>query len=323
VEAEISTKNSLSVSVVILTQGNRNHDLAEILRGLSSQSVKPTSITITVNSAEVPLGKLPKKVMVKVTGENLGIPAGRNFALRDAEPTDLILFIDDDAFLQGDDFIERAVEIFSANPKLGLVQPKVITRDSAPGDLGPSYWIPRADKTPTMESFPAFAVWEGTTVMRWQAFVDVNGWSEPIFYAHEGIELAWRVWNVGFEARYEPRLVVSHPPVGPERHDKSIWFGMRNKVVIARRNLPVYLLWLYPLTWLALDFFKIILGRIPHPSGRFAIGTQLRELFKGYFAGLVMNLNNPGWVFNPSTLGRKLTWKTIWFMTKQGRPPIF
>lgn len=314
---------SLSVSVVILTQGNRNDDLAQILKDLKAQTVKPASITITVNSADVPLGKIPKDVKVKVTGENLGIPAGRNFALRDAKATDLILFIDDDAFIQGDDFIERAIQIFSENPKLGLVQTKVITRGGNPNDPGPRYWIPRADKTPTMESFPAFAVWEGTTIMRWQAFIDVNGWAEPIFYAHEGIELAWRVWNVGFEARYEPRLVVSHPPVGPERHDKSIWFGMRNKVVIARRNLNGLLLVLYPLSWLIIDFIKIVTGRIPHPSGRFAIGTQLRELFKGYFAGITMNLDNPGWVFNPATVNQKLSLKTIWFMTKKGRPPIF
>jgi len=320
----------LSVSVVILTQGTRNQDLQHIWNDVLTQSVKPKNIITVVNCEPVDLGKIPAGVTVEVTGKNLGIPAGRNYGVRGLaknlkHKSDLILFIDDDAYILGSDFIQRAVNIFEANAKLGLVQPKVVTRfgqSDETQETGPRYWIPRADKTPTMESFPAFSVWEGATVIRWDAFIAANGWAEPIFYAHEGTDLAWRVWNAGFETRYEPRLVVSHPPVGPERHDKSIWFGMRNKVVMARRNLPLPFLVIYPAAWFALDFMKILTGKIPHPSGRYAIRTQLPELFKGLIAGIRMDLSEQGYVFDPSAVKRKLSWNTIGVMTKLGRPPI-
>jgi GT2 family glycosyltransferase len=294
------------------------------------QSVKPKNIVTVVNCAPVDLGEVPKGITVVETGVNLGIPAGRNYGVRGLAATpgqesDLILFIDDDAYILGEDFIERAIKIFEANHKLGLVQPKVVTRigqSDETSESGPRYWIPRADKTPTMDSFAAFSVWEGATVIRWNCFIEANGWAEPIFYAHEGTDLAWRVWNTGFETRYEPRLVVSHPPVGPERHDKSIWFGMRNKVVMSRRNLPLPFLVIYPLSWFALDFIKILIGKIPHPSGRYAIKTQLPELFKGLIAGMRMDLSDQGHVFSQAAVRRKLSWKTIGVMIKHGRPPM-
>jgi GT2 family glycosyltransferase len=320
----------LSVSVVILTQGTRNEDLHHIWADVLGQSLKPQNFVTVVNCETVDLGQVPAGVKVVETGVNLGIPAGRNYGVRGLASTpgqesDLILFIDDDAYILGTDFIERAIQIFEANDKLGLVQPKVVTRigqSDETQESGPRYWIPRADKTPTLESFPAFSVWEGATVIRWHCFIEANGWAEPIFYAHEGTDLAWRVWNTGFETRYEPRLVVSHPPVGPERHDKSIWFGMRNKVVMARRNLPLPFLVIYPLAWFALDFVKILIGKIPHPSGKYAIKTQLRELFKGFFAGMRMDLSDQGYVFDAEAVRRKLSWKTIRIMTKHGRPPL-
>ena len=320
----------LSVSVVILTQGTRNHDLHHIWSDVLGQTVKPKSIVTVVNCEPVDLGVVPAGIEIAITGENLGIPAGRNFGVRGLAATsgrdsDLILFIDDDAYILGSDFIERAISVFEKNAKLGLIQPKVVTRvDDTDETLesGPRYWIPRADKTPTQDSFPAFSVWEGATVIRWTCFIQSNGWAEPIFYAHEGTDLAWRVWNTGFETRYEPSLVVSHPPVGPERHDKSIWFGMRNKVVMARRNLPFPFVLIYPAAWFALDFIKILIGKIPHPSGRYAINTQLRELLRGLVAGIRMDLTDQGFVFDARSVNRKLSWKTIGVMTRHGRPPI-
>jgi hypothetical protein len=65
-----------------------------------------------------------------------------------------------------------------------------------------------------------------------------------------------------------------------------------------------------------------MIGKIPHPSGKYAIKTQLRELFKGLFAGIRMDLSEQGYVFDASAVRRKLSWKTIGVMTKHGRPPL-
>src|SRR6218665_603800 len=51
---------------------------------------------------------------------------------------------------------------------------------------------------PTLgRSSPVFSCWEGAVLLPRTVFEEVGGWAEPFFYAHEGIELAWRVWETG------------------------------------------------------------------------------------------------------------------------------
>ena len=41
-------------------------------------------------------------------------------------------------------------------------------------------------------------------VARRVAFTAAGGWPDPFFYAHEGIELAWRTWLLGFSLKEIP-----------------------------------------------------------------------------------------------------------------------
>ena len=59
-------------------------------------------------------------------------------------------------------------------------------------------------------------VWEGAVAMRRDAFEYAGGWPEPFWYAHEGIELAWRVWDGGCHVRYDGEIEVL-PPGHPAR----------------------------------------------------------------------------------------------------------
>lgn len=57
------------------------------------------------------------------------------------------------------------------------------------------------------------------------------------FYAHEGIELAWRVcWDQEKRVEY-PRgdLRIGHPVMEPTRHDDYYFKNARNRVWLARR----------------------------------------------------------------------------------------
>ena len=51
-------------------------------------------------------------------------------------------------------------------------------------------------------------VWEGAVAIRRDAFEYAGGWPAPFWYAHEGIELAWRVWDGGFHVRYDGEIEV-------------------------------------------------------------------------------------------------------------------
>ena len=82
-------------------------------------------------------------------------------------------------------------------------------------------------------------IWEGAVAMRRAAFDYAEGWPEPFWYAHEGIELAWRVWDGGCHVRYDGEIEVHHPAIQPTRHAEFYRFQARNRVWLARRNLPL------------------------------------------------------------------------------------
>ena len=96
-------------------------------------------------------------------------------------------------------------------------------------------------------------VWEGAVAVRRAAFEFAGGWPEPFWYAHEGIELAWRVWDGGFYVRYDGQIEVHHPAIQPTRHAEFYRFQARNRVWLARRNLPLPVGVIYVLVWAGVE----------------------------------------------------------------------
>src|SRR5690606_39511868 len=79
----------------------------------------------------------------------------------------------------------------------------------------------------------------GSTLFPYATLFRSGGWAEPFFYAHEGIELAWRVWDQGLRAWYAGELVAHHPAIEPTRHSYYYRLNARNRVWLAKRNLPL------------------------------------------------------------------------------------
>ena len=128
-----------------------------------------------------------------------------------------------------------------------------------------------------------------------------GGWPDPFFYAHEGIELAWRVWDSGATVHYAGDLVAGHPLTEVTRHADFYWRNARNRVWLARRNLPWAVGVPYLTTWTAVQVVR----------SRHAPRT-LRPWFRGWVAG---------WRESPGAR-RPLSWRTVWRMTRLGRPPV-
>src|SRR5699024_4792858 len=80
-------------------------------------------------------------------------------------------------------------------------------------------------------------------------FDECGGWPAPFWYAHEGIELAWRVWDAGYIVWYMGDLAVAHPVIDPRRHDEYFYMNARTRVWLARRNLPWPFSWAYVGSW--------------------------------------------------------------------------
>ena len=283
------------VGVVSLSQGTRPDDLAAGLASLAAQQGVQLDVVV-VGNGWAPTG-LPEGVRAVALPENVGIPAGRNRGVEHVRG-EWIFFLDDDASLPSPTFIADAIALATADPRIGLLQPRV---GDPTGLTSPRRWIPRLRKGEATHSSPVFSVWEGATLLPRDVFDRIGGWGEPYFYAHEGIELAWRVWADGRIAWYAGDLLAHHPVIDPRRHDTYFRLNARNRVWLAKRNLPWVLVPFYVGSWTLVQLLRSI---------------RSREGLRAWFGGWV-----EGWRTSPG--GRVgIGWATVWRMTLAGRPPL-
>ena len=286
----------VTVGVVVLTQGTRPGDLERGIRSVLAQQGVILDV-VCVGNGWQPTG-LPVGVRSLGLPTNLGIPAGRNRGVSHVTG-EYLFFLDDDASIPDPHFLIEAIGKMRADPKIGLLQPRV---EDPAGIESPRRWIPRIRKGEATSPGRVFSVWEGAVLLPRSVFDATGGWAEPFFYAHEGIELAWRVWDLGLVAWYAGDLVANHPVILPTRHADYYRLNARNRVWLARRNLPVPLVPLYVASWTAIQVLRWA------PNNRLA----LRAWFGGW---------REGWSRDPGQR-RRLRAQTVWRMTWAGRPPI-
>ena len=274
--------------------GQRPEDLARGLMSLLSQQDVEVNIVVVGNGWD-PTG-LPVGVSAVGLETNLGIPAGRN-AGAELVTGEYIFFLDDDASLPTNTTLVKLIETISPSTSAALVQPRVVNLD---GTAGPDRWVPRLRAGDHKKSGPATSLWEGGVAMRREVFDAIGGWAPEYFYAHEGIELCWRTWNAGFKVWYAGDITISHPTIDPTRHAEFWFMNARNRVWLAKRNLPWILVPIYPLTWLIITVIRT------------RSLTALHHWLLGFWSGWTKNA------------GKRSTmkWSTVWALTKAGRPPV-
>ncbi|WP_441004895.1 glycosyltransferase family 2 protein [Agreia sp. PsM10] len=280
---------------MVLTQGTRPDDLRRGLESILAQTGVTLDV-VCVGNGWVPAG-LPEGIATLALPENLGIPAGRNAGVAQVSG-EFIFFLDDDASIPSPTFLIDAIELIRTDPRIGLVQPRVV---DPTGVTNPRRWTPRIRKGDPTASSPVFSVWEGAVLLPRAVFDATGGWAAPFFYAHEGIELAWRVWNEGLVTWYAGDLVANHPAIEPTRHSYYFRLNARNRVWLARRNLPAVLVPIYVGSWTGIQILRW--ARRP---------DHLRAWFGGWMAGWREDAGER----------RPMRWRTVLRMTMAGRPPI-
>ena len=284
----------MTFGCVVLTTGSRPDVLALALDSLRSQRGVELDVVVVFNGAE-PLA-LPPRTRALGLAEDLGIPAARN-AGADQASGELLFFLDDDASLGGDDALARVAARFDADPSLGALQLGVAPRG---GGAYSRDWVPRLRVGDRTRPSDVAVLWEGAVAVRRSVFDLVGGWPGEFRFVHEGVDLAWRILDAGFRVHYAADIGALHPPPAPvaagERHAYSSYYGARNRVWLARRHLPL------PLGALFVATFAV--RTLPRVNARSAL--------RGYLDG----------VRGPYPARRKLRARTLWRMTRVGRPPV-
>ncbi|WP_177328099.1 glycosyltransferase [Streptomyces atratus] len=289
----------MKLGAVVITMGNRPEELRALLDSVAGQDGDRIEVVVVGNGAPVP--DVPAGVRAVELPENLGIPGGRNVGIEAFGPSgadvDALLFLDDDGLLPLADTAELCRQAFEADPELGIISFRIADPDTG---VTQRRHVPRLRASDPMRSSRVTTFLGGANAVRTKVFAEAGPLPGQFFYAHEETDLAWRALDAGWMIDYRADMVLNHPTTAPSRHAVYHRMVARNRVWLARRNLPAPLVPVYLGVWLLLTLLR-------KPSG---------PALKAWFGGF-----REGWS-TPCGARRPMKWRTVWRLTRLGRPPV-
>ena len=284
----------MKLSCVILTMGDRQAELARAIDSALAQEDAELEVVVVGNGAEVT--PVPDRVKVINLAENAGVAGGRNAGVQ-ACAGDVVIFLDDDGWFPDRQLGSYVASRFAADPGLAVMSFRVVDPAGGPG----ARWhVPRLRAGDPERSSPVTTFAGGACAIRRAAYAEAGGLPEAFFYAHEETDLAWRLLGLGYRLEYDAEAVMCHPAVPNARHATFYRLDGRNRVLLARRNLPWPLAAIYLLNWFTLTVVRV------------RSAAAVRAWVAGFGQGWQMD---PGW-------RRPISARTAWRMTQAGRPPV-
>ena len=270
---------------VVLTTGRRSIELLAAVESLSG------SVLVVANGVALPVDALPIEVVELPT--NVGIPAGRDLGVR-RSVAPIVGFLDDDAVASAGIDALIAAE-FAADDRVGAVALRIVDEG---GETARRH-VPRLGGRGAERGGDVALFLGGACAIRRAAYDDAGGYWGELFYGHEELELAWRLIDHGWRIRYLPDATVFHPRTEIGRHDEGWRMTGRNRVMIARRTLPWPVAVVHAVAWLGLG-----VARAPGRNNRSAY-------LRGWKAGWAEPVTHV-----------PIRWRTVWQLTRLGRPPL-
>ncbi|MFJ9644849.1 glycosyltransferase family 2 protein [Streptomyces sp. NPDC101206] len=285
------------IGVVVLTMGDRSAELWALLASVAAQEGDPATVVVLGQGVNLP--PLPDGVDGLELPENLGIPGGRNAGvawLRERGGVDVVVVLDDDGLLPRTDTFRLVREAFAGRPRLGIAGFRIAD------ETGESQrrHVPRLGGKNPLVSGPVTTFLGGGHAIRMSVIDQVGDFPTQFFYAHEETDFAWRALAAGWDIDYRADMVLQHPRTKASRHAVYYRNTGRNRVWLAKRHLPAVLIPVYLATWAAYT-----LAQRPPLSG-------LAAWWAGFFEGVRV----------PCPPRRPMRWRTVWRMTRLGRPPV-
>ncbi|MFE6894962.1 glycosyltransferase family 2 protein [Streptomyces sp. NPDC057694] len=288
------------LGVAIVTMGNRPKDVDALLDSVAMQDAPPARVVMIGNGTVLPTYTgYPFEVTTVELDDNLGCPGGRNVALarlREFGDVDVAVELDDDGLLVEADVFSTIRRLYAEDPRLGVVGFRIAD------ELGETQrrHVPRLRAKDPMRRGLVTAFLGGGHAFSMEMLAETGDWPADFFFTHEETDLAWRALDAGWKVLYEPSLLLQHPKTSPARHAVYHRMTARNRVWLARRRLPLLLIPVYLGVWTAITLLR----------------TRSLGGLRAWAAGFVEGVRTSAGERRP------MKWRTVWRMTRLGRPPL-
>ncbi|MFF3989184.1 glycosyltransferase family 2 protein [Streptomyces sp. NPDC001797] len=291
------------LAVAVVTMGNRPDEVDALLRSVAKQDLAPARIVIVGNGCRLPEFArrldLPGEVTTVDVEDNLGCPGGRNVALatlRAFGDVDVVVELDDDGLLVDVEVFRQVRDLFAADPRLGIVGFRIADERG----VTQRRHVPRVGNADPMRGGYVTGFLGGGHALRMAMLAETGDWPAEFFFAHEETDLAWRAADAGWRILYAPELLLQHPRTSPARHAVYFRVTARNRVWLTRRRLPLPLVPVHLGVWTLITLLR----------------TRSAGGLRAWFAGFAEGLREPAGERRP------MRWRTVWRLTRLGRPPV-
>ena len=282
----------MTLTWVVLTMGDRTAELGAAIRSIRAQTT-PVKIIVVENGGTA-LVEPGSDLRVVSTKQNIGIPAARHLGVVEST-TDIVAFLDDDAVIDSPLTSARILDAFGEDSTIGAVALRI----ADPRGQSARRHVPRVgNRSPESGGLVATFL-GGASAVRRGHYDRAGGYWGELFYAHEELDLAWRLHDSGSNVRFLADVTVTHPAVVIGRHERGWWFTGRNRVMIARRNLPWAVATVHMAFWLVVG-----VTRAPDWGCR-------RSYLVGFGHGMRVSVPR-----------RPIGMRTLITLARRGRPPL-
>lgn len=249
-------------SILIGTR-NRVEPLIRCLESVKTQTYENIEVVVLDDASDT---EICKALQGRFSDQRLrwmrsetpsGVAGARNKLIQRAQG-EILIFLDDDAFFEDQECIERAVSYFGENPEVGIIAFQIILRGRDEGKLQVPFSRRARKKDPRLtDRHGSASYYVGAAhAVRKQVFDRCGLYQHNLVYGHEELDLSYAAIQRGFRILYVPDVVVSHVPrqsvIGERRRSNNeLFYNARNRIWIGYKHLPWPYFLSYIIAWSA------------------------------------------------------------------------
>jgi GT2 family glycosyltransferase len=227
-----------SVDIVILSWDRLEETKAAISSALAQTGVQLKVIVIDQGSKQQSLRQLREfceldsRIILVCNPENLGVPGGRNLGAYQGQAKYLVS-LDNDAEFINPQQVAKACQLMDDQPELSALAFRILCFGTEQDDA--SSWSYHQNISEAGKSFYTDRFVGAGHMLRRQAFEQIGGYDDALFFLHEEVDLAKRLINNGGKIVYSPKVVIGHKVSNEHRvawTDGRWAFDVRNKTYL-------------------------------------------------------------------------------------------